>query len=76
MLEVGQRLVAAQVDASGQWWARVTPGPELADRGGWIYGMVRKRDATTYFRMNVLDATASQAVEFDELPKHSALRRR
>jgi len=75
ILDVGERTVEVPVDTAGTWTAAITRNGKLSDRGGWVYGAIRKGSAMHYIKMNILDTAGSTRVLFEDLPRDSLLRR-
>ncbi len=76
-LDLGDTVQAieASVDPEGAWTATVNNSQKLGERGGWVYGVIRKGNVEQFIRVNVLGSQGSQNIARDELPADSVLRR-
>lgn len=74
ILDVGARTVEVPVATNGSWTANITRNGKLSDRGGWVYGAIRKGAAMHYIKMNILDTTGSTRILPQDLPSDSLLR--
>ena len=74
-LDVGEHTVEAPVNPAGKWEAAISRNGKLSDRGGWVYGSIRKGSAMHFIKMNILDTMGSVRVLPEDLPRDSLLLR-
>jgi len=75
VLDVGGAVVETTVSGDGRWTAAVSRSTRLSARSGWIYGLIAKRGARQFIRMNVLDHDSYERILESDLPADSLLRR-
>ncbi len=75
VLDVGNTTVRPELDAAGRWTVSITSNAVLSQRGGWVYGVIRKGNAEQFLKMNALDTRQSERILPEEVPFDSLLRR-
>jgi len=66
--------IIRNIGASGTWQKSIKPNRKLRDRGGFIYGLVKKGSTKLFIKINVLDPTVLDTISEEELPADSILR--
>ncbi len=75
LLDVASDLVVRlNPSADGVWSHAIDEPTRLASRGGWVYAVIQKKNATQVIKINVLAVDEAVPIAADELPGDSPLR--